>query len=466
MFCEKVMVMKKNVTKSMKTFWGVGEIGEGFFSSIGALYFSYFLTDIALLPVGYVSAILLFTGIVDFIISPLSGALIEGSKPMRWGKLRSWVLICPFVVLIASPMEYIKWTTPLLTSVMVIIFYVVNSVAFNTMVTANYSLVPSMCAYEDERSILSSNRMTGSNIGRLVMGWAAPLLIIGLVESFGDYGYATIMFIACVLMLIGYMIHFRLSKGYEGNGSASVSDEERLSVKDMFKAVISNPQLIPLMISDMTSTLGSFLLPTLVVYMYKYVIGNIVLMSTHNLVTGIGGMLGAYSSRFFMKKFENRKAVCLMIYPCIAFTVFCTRFVVDTPVAFIAICGLLQFFIGITQPVESTLYYDVATYTEWKTGKDSTALIIGLTNLPIKLAGIVKNVVISALLVAVNYDANVGATPELRAGLINAFSLVTCVIPIIGWISLKFFYKINPELIKKCKKENAERRAVNNSKEE
>ena len=292
------------------------------------------------------------------------------------------------------------------------------------------------------------------------MGWAAPLLIIKLTALAGDHGYTIIAFIATFLMFLAYMYHFKLSKGYEGNGNAAGSEaSERLTIGEMFKAVISNPQLIPLMISDMTSTLGSFLLPSLVVYMYKYVIGNMALLSVHNLVTGIGGMIGAFVSRYFMKKFEDRKFVCLMIYPCIATAGRCTRFVVNTPALFIAVCGILQFFIGITQPVESTLYYDVATYTEWKTGKDSTALIIGLTNLPIKLAGVVRGIVFSALLVAVGYDASAGPTPELRAGLINAFSLVTCVIPMIGWCSLKFFYKMTPELIKKCKKEIAERAA-------
>ncbi len=451
----------------MRRFWGAGEVGEGFFSSVGGLYFSFFLTDIALLSVGYVSFITLFTSIVDFIISPLSGGIIEGTKPMRWGKLRSWVLICPIIVTIVYPMMFIKWGSELVTTIVIVCLYVINTTAFNTMVSANYSLVPSMCSQEEERSHLSSNRMTGSNIGRLIMGYVAPMLIIPLTNMAGNYGYTMIAFMATFLMFLGYMVHFNLSKGYEGNGAASAVDkEDRLTIGEMFKAVFSNPQLIPLMVSDMTSTLGSFLLPSLIVYMYKYVIGNMALLPIHNLVIGIGGMIGAYSSRFFMNKFEDRKHVCLMIYPCIALSCLCTRFVVNTPPLFIAVCGLLQFFIGITQPVESTLYYDVATYTEWKTGKDSTALIIGLTNLPIKLAGIIRGVVFSGLLIAVGYDANAGATPELRAGLINAFSLVTCIIPMIGWISLKFFYKISPELVKKCRKEIAERNLAEKKGEE
>lgn len=438
----------------MKSFWGLAEVGEGFFSSIVGLYSTFYLTDVANLPVAYVSFILMFTSVADFIISPLSGAIIEGTKPMKWGKLRSWLLILPPIVAITNAFKFVTVGSALTTAVVILAATMLNSVCFNTMVAANYALVPSMCAYEDERSHLSSNRMTGSNIGRLIMGYVAPLAMIPLLSASGDWAYAIIAFVSATLMMGAYFVHFALSKGYEGNGAVSeVEEEDKMSIGDMFKAVFSNPQLIPLMISDMTSTLGSFLLPSLIVYMYKYVIEDMRLLAVHNLVTGIGGMLGAYSSRFFMNKFEDRAKLCCLIYPVIALTCFCTRFFVSIPIAFIAICGILQFAIGITQPTESTLYYDVAVYTEWKTGKDSTALIIGLTNLPIKLATVVRSAVLSALFVAIGYDANLGATPELRAGMINAFSLVNCIIPILGFISLKFFYKITPEVVKKCREE-------------
>lgn len=452
-FKRKVITMKKKITKNMKTFWGVAEIGEGFFSSVVGLYFTFYLTDIAKLPLAYVSFIMMFTSVADFIISPLSGGLIEAVKPMKWGKLRSWLLILPPIVAITNALKFVNIGNALTATIVIIVAYMINTVGFNTMVAANYALVPSMCAYEDERSHLSSNRMTGSNIGRLVMGYLAPLVMVPLIASTGDMAYAIIAFVSAALMMLGYFAHFAMAKGYEGNGSVTESSEETLSLKDMFRAIFSNPQIIPLMISDMTSTLGSFLLPSLIMYMYTYVIGDITLVAYHNLLTGIGGMLGAYSSRFFMNKFDDRRKVCLCIYPCIALCVFSTRFFVDLPWVFMGVCTVLQFLIGITQPVESTLYYDVAVYSEWKTGKDSTALIIGLTNLPIKLATIVKSVVLSALLVAVGYDASLGATPQLRSGLINAFSLVNCVIPLLGFLSLKFLYKLTPDVMAKCREE-------------
>ena len=441
--------MKKKVTKNMKRFWGVAEIGEGFFSSVAGLYFTFYLTDVAQLPLAYVSFIMMFTSVADFIISPLSGGFIEGMKPMKWGKLRSWLLILPPIVAVTNALKFVNVGSALTATVVIILAYMINTIGFNTMVAANYALVPSMCAYEDERSHLSSNRMTGSNIGRLVMGYVAPLAMVPLLASTGNAAYAIMAFVSAGLMMFGYFAHFALSKGYEGNGAVTDTKEETLSIKDMFKAIFSNPQIIPLMISDMTSTLGSFLLPSLIMYMYTYVIGDIALVAYHNLITGIGGMIGAYASRFFMNKFDDRRKVCLTIYPCIALCVFCTRFVVDYAWIFMAVCGVLQFLIGITQPVESTLYYDVAVYSEWKTGKDSTALIIGLTNLPIKLAGIVKSAVLSVLLAAVGYDAALGATPQLRAGLINAFSLVNCVIPLMGFLALKFLYKLTPEVMRK-----------------
>jgi Na+/melibiose symporter-like transporter len=130
--------------------------------------------------------------------------------------------------------------------------------------------------------------------------------------------------------MLTYWGHFRLSKGYEGNGI--MTPKKPLTFGEMGRAIIANPHLIPVMVADMTSTLVTFLLPGLMVYMYEYDIGFI-------------------------------------------FTI---------------------------------------------------------------------------LFNAIQFNPDVGATPELRAGFINAYSLVNCIIPLMGFVAIMFFYKLSPDIIKKA----------------
>ena len=379
--------MAKEISNLVKRIWGIAEFGEGFMTSVSNLYFAVFLTDIARLPLGYVSVILMLTSIADFIIAPLCGGIIDGTAPMRWGKLRSWLLICPPIVLFTGTMQFIVLPNALLNTIVIIFAFIVRITAFNIQVSANYALVPFMAANDKDRALLSSNRMTGSNIGRLIAGYAAPLTLAFFVSKIGDYGYMALTFSFSVMLVIGYLVHFALSKDYE-TGEV-IKQEKRVTIRQMLTALRTNPDLAGLMLSDMTSTLGSFLLPSLVVYFYNHVIREPTLVARHMLLVGIGGMCGAYISRYLGKKFHAR-TVCLTLYPLISALLFSTRFFAYNPLIFMLINTAMQFCIGMTQPLEGMLYMDIADYSEWKTGVNTTAFIMGLNNVPIKVAVIVK----------------------------------------------------------------------------
>jgi GPH family glycoside/pentoside/hexuronide:cation symporter len=449
---------KKRITKAMRMFWGLEEVGEGFTMG-GGIYQSYFITDIARLPLPMFSFYTMITSILDFVISPLTGILIDGTKPMKWGKLRSWLLIMPPIAVVAATFKYVSFPSQSLTMWVLILAFAVYSAAFNTGNIANYSLIPAMCAYEDEKQSLASNRIAGNAIGRMIMGFVTPLAIIPLTNMFGNGGYTINSFGITFFLMLFYLVHFKLSKGYEGNGSSAST--KRTTFKEMGKAIVANPQLVAVMFADMTSTMGTFILPGILVYMYRYVIGNgemMGLLATHNLVVAFGSLIGAYISRFLMRKFEDRRKICCGVYLMVAVLCVMTRFTVDTPYLFIFVNFLMMMVAGCTQPMESTFYFDCATYSQWKTGGENpTALFLGLATISIKMTSIVRGVVITILFNAINYSPDMGPTPELRSGFITAYSLVNSIIPVLGFIAIAFFYKISPAIIAKCKAEIAAR---------
>ena len=309
-----------------------------------------------------------------------------------------------------------------------------------------------MCAYEEEIETLASNRMTGYNLGRLISSYFTPFLLTILVATrLGHASYYTLTLFSTSLLFVCYFVTFKLSKGYEGNGRAGRLKAEKLTAQQIGKAIISAPQFIPLIIADVTSTLGSFLLPGLLVYMYRYVIqgGDMMTwMATHNLATGIATLGGAYMARWVMKRIENKKVLLILMYLCIAVFIFSTRFVTQNVYLFIALSAIGLFFQGITQPIENTLIYDVALIANAKTGEDATSTFIALGQYNARIAGLLRGVIISVLFNAIHYDPTQPVTETLRGGFTTAYSLAFSVVPIVGAIVMLLFYNIGPKQIK------------------
>ena len=76
--------------------------------------------------------------------------------------------------------------------------------------------------------------------------------------------------------------------------------------------------------------------------------------------------------------------------------------------------GVVAVLTGMTQPFELNLYIDNTVYYRVKTGRDATGFIMGLCNLPLKFASIIKSTLIPFTLMAVGYVANATPTPQMR----------------------------------------------------
>ncbi|MDR1206640.1 MAG: MFS transporter [Peptococcaceae bacterium] len=458
---------KRHITKTMRTFWGIGEFGESIGTMMGMMYGVFFLTDIVLVPPALLAVTTMLGSVASFVLTPVAGMIIDGTKPMKWGKLRSFVLVFPLIFLLLSPFSFISWGHPTVTALIICFTGMIGGLVYTTMVTANVSLIPSMCAYDEEANALTSNRMIYASLGRMFGGYIAPVIIMAAIATLGNSSYLVLHIAFTLFLFCCYLVIFRLSKGYEGNGAASVKiSEERLTIKDMVTAVRITPEIVPLMIADITSSLGSFLMPSLVIYMFTYVVedgAQLGMMAIYNLVVGIVGTLGAYFSRWMMKVIPDKRYVLYITYLPIAGFVFLTRFFVGNVFIFIVLVAIMTFFMWITQPPETALYYDIAVIAEAKMGKNPIGIFLALAQYAPRVAGIINGIVLSTLFVSMGYDPTKPITEGIKMGFINAFSLVTCVIPILGWLAMFFFFKVTPARVAQAREAIAARDAAGNA---
>ena len=462
--------MKKSLSKSLKIFYGVGDLGFSLMASMETYGFTFFLTNIAQFSLAVSTTILLITSTVDAIFSPIYGAIINAVKPMRWGRYRSWLLVGPPIVVITYAFQFSKIGNELTSAVIICAGFIISHIVWNISWVANVSLVSVLASNGEERSLLASRRGTWGAAARLVVSYTslpfAALMGVWLKNEVLGFTFATVAVTAA--MMLGYWSHFAMTKGYEETTEKKTkaekaadhkSSQDKATIGELLKNLFLNVPLMVLMVADFFKSVANFILTGILAYYYTYVIQNMDYFPVFIMVGALTGIAGAYLAAILCKKLSNRTTVMLS-FLMFAASLLVGKFVAYNAILFIVVLGVAQLFSGVLRSAGVALYADTVIYGEWKTGKNTAGFIMGLMNLPLKLGIIARTVVISAALAAAGFDSSIDptmATDALKNGIINAFTLVPCVGMMISFLLLLFGYKLTHERLTQCQKEIDER---------
>ena len=425
-----------------KYLWGVGNIGEGVVSMVTSTYFIIFLTDTAMLPLGLVSLISLVGSILDFLLVPLSGTLLVSTKPMKWGRYRSWLLLCPpLVVLFYLLCFTVVSGNQMMTALCALLGYVGGKVAWNIVYASNVSLTAVLSG--GSKTKMTAQRMMGSNIGRLLVNSLTPAIVAAVAVHMGEVnGYRVTILVMGTVYILTCLIHFWISKDCSETGvSGENQKKDRMKASEVIQILLVEPRLFLTLVIDLTSNVASLVLPSLAVYYYKYCAAQPGMVSTHMLIIGFGGLAGASLVRLLGNRVKNAKSVLLVLYVLVAASLLSIQIWSNSVFYFLGIGAVVSILTGMTSPFELTLYIDTAEHYRRKTGNDATGFIMGLSNLPVKFASIIKSTLIPMALMLSGYVANAEPTPQIRQAIVNAYSLLPAVFPVLGFILLAFFYK-------------------------
>lgn len=425
-----------------KYLWGVGNIGEGVVSMVTSTYFIIFLTDTAMLPLGLVSLISLVGSILDFLLVPLSGTLLVSTKPMKWGRYRSWLLLCPpLVVLFYLLCFTVVSGSQMMTALCALLGYVGGKVAWNIVYASNVSLTAVLSG--GSKTKMTAQRMMGSNIGRLLGNSLTPAIVAAVAVHMGEVnGYRVTILVMGTVYILTCLIHFWISKDCSETGVFGENQkEDRMKASEVIQILLVEPRLFLTLVIDLTSNVASLVLPSLAVYYYKYCAAQPGMVSTHMLIIGFGGLAGASLVRLLGNRVKNAKSVLLVLYVLVAASLLSIQIWSNSVFYFLGIGAVVSILTGMTSPFELTLYIDTAEHYRRKTGNDATGFIMGLSNLPVKFASIIKSTLIPMALMLSGYVANAEPTPQIRQAIVNAYSLLPAVFPVLGFILLAFFYK-------------------------
>lgn len=459
---------KKGLSKNLKRFFGVGDFGFGFMANLETYFFAIFLTDIAQLSVALSGIVMTVTSVVDTILAPFYGAIINAVKPKKWGRYRSWLIITLPVVFIFYLLQWTKIGSDQTAAIIITIGFIVSHIAWNLPWVANVTLISVIGQTDEERILLSSNRSLGTTISKVIFSMIAAPAIAAIGRALGSEisGYTVFAAIGAGMMCLGYYLHFVMTEGYEEVEEVEEKEEkeEKGEIKEkkkdssgMLNSLIKNPPLIVLLFADFGKFLVAMLVASMAAYYFKYVFENEMLLAPFLTVSALGGVVGSYIVKPMGKKFSSRVSTIIMFFVLGVSLVICRIFYLNMVVFFVGMF-IVNLCAGALNALFIPLYSNTIIYGEWKTGKNFAGFVMGLQTMPLKLSIVFRGIVVAAVLGGIGYIAGDAVSSAVKVGIANGMTVVPLIAVVISLVLFVFGYRLTNEKIKEMQEEIAARK--------
>ena len=456
---------KKELSKALKFFYGVGDCGFSLMTNLESYFFNFFLTNLAAFPLAIVTMITTISSTVDALLSWIYGAILNSTKPMKWGRYRSWLLVVPWMIPFLYAFEFIRFSNMILSAVTITLGAVLSHIAWNFPYVANVSMISVAGKTPEDRSQLASTRGAWSNLSKVLFSYIGPVLAAVFAGIVGEVNqYAAAAFVLACLMAALYYAHFVMFKGYEaevpqGAVGSKAASKDKTSPKDLVRALFQNPPLIALLIADLAKWIFNFIIMGFATYYFTYVANDSDGLKTYILITSIFCVAGSYLSKIICNKLSTRKATILVMAVMAAMLIISFVMYQNVTVVTILMSAAMLGY-GIIYSCTTALYGDTIIYSEWKTGKNAAGWISGLQNAPLKIAVMSRGIIISSCLAIGVFSADIdplAASDGLKRAISFGFMLVPAIALVIAVLILIFGFKLTKEKVEQYSAEIAAR---------
>jgi len=457
----------KTLSAKTKFLFGFGDFGFTLMSNVETFYWNAFLTNVAGFTVATTGVITSVASTIDAALSWIYGGLINAWKPGKAGRYRTWLIKITWIVPIIYAFQFLRVSdNDGVAAAVCCAAAVISHVIWNFPYAANATMV-SVAAQgvPENRAALASSRATWNNLSGVLFSYILTGLTAILPAALkGTALYGSAAFIFGIVMVFGYWVHFKITDGLEEIEDPNNPKQmaKAATPADMGRALVTNVPLLLLVVADLAKWLVKFLVASAAVYYFVYTNGT-GLQANYMLFANLMGVIGAFAARFINKKLTNRGGV-LFSYAWMAVLMILAYFLYASPQTVFYVMIFAQFGYGVAYASTPALYADTAIYARWKSGKDSTGWIMGLQTVPLKVAVLIKSIVLNAALAAAGYETyraeitaaqGAGTLGEfvktlpatLKQGVCGAFALWSGCFCLVGFFIILLGFKLTKEKV-------------------
>ena len=367
----------------------LGTFGRDFVYNLFSTYlityilFTKTLTDAQFASISF---IIIAARIFDAFNDPIMGGLIENTHT-RFGKFKPWILsgaILTGVVIAAT------FSTDLQGWAFIgflAFIYFMFSIVFTMNDISYWGMMPSLTRNSHDRSKLTSFSQIVAGAGGGLVGLIVPMLTAGQYTLGGSAvtAYRWIAIVAAVLM-IGFQL-FTVLGVKEKPLPAQALSRERITIKQMFKTIFKNDQLMWTVLILLCQCIGPAVAGGLcVTYIYFEFGYNGSLLVFYGILSSVMSTLFTLLYPWLAKRFGRKKLITLgaisMIFGFLIMLIFGLVLPANPwQLKFAMLCignglvgaGSIAFYMILVISVANTVEYN-----EWKTGNRDEGLIFSL----------------------------------------------------------------------------------------
>ena len=406
-------------------------------------YYTFFLTDVALISAGHLAVLMFITHIVDAVSIPIGGSIIQKTQ-FRWGQFRSWLLFMPVFTFVFFTLTFSH--IPSLNYWIKIYFlgtaYVLSHICLNFAYNAQLGLISVLTHSIQDRAILSARNMQYGYFAQVLFSLAAIPTLNYFRGACGEsLGFFYTVLILATVQVLGYWNLFLRTKEYDPyDPDKKLKSAYDLPWFEMLKQLLGNRELMILMVSDTVRDVGLFGLASVAVYYFKYVTGDDSWMAQYAFFVPGATFIATLVGPPVIKRVGRKEISVYTAFIGVLGYLILRMFGSAGPEIYITIIACTNFLVGLAAPVRQAMYMDAADYGYYKTGKNVSALIMSMFTMPVKIGMAIALTMISFYLDRViGYTPNMESTPEFITQLMNLIAFMPVICYLIAGIIMMFY---------------------------
>lgn len=413
--------MDKQMNRN-KICFGLGTIGRDALYSLVSMYLLVHLTDIVGFSDGGLAAIgvmLTLFGIFDAVIDPFVGAIVDSTNT-KWGKFKPWILIGMIGTGVLTVLMFHNFNLDETTHIVLLgATYLLFSIFFSLNDIAYWSLMPAISKDQKVREGVGAFARICANVGMFAM----VLIYLNVPSMFSWTGLSDrdIYFVfAIIVTIIMWIFQSVTLFGVKEDRKLHIQ-EEKTTLKDLFRALSGNDQLLVTAVSMALFMIGYCTTTAFGTYYFKYAYGDEGVYMVFAAVLAVAQLTALSLFPLFRKKFTRKQLYTgSMIAVAISYVIFFLSFEF---LPLIIIAGLGLFFAqAFIQLLMLLFLADAIEYGEWKLGKRNEAASFAVQPFINQFGGAASKGIVSFTLIisGINMIANAANADPLNAAEIIA----------------------------------------------
>lgn len=454
--CAEMGVNMKTKTNYNRYTFGLGTIGRDMLYSMVSIYLLFFLTDILNLPnstMWWMTGAMTILRIFDALNDPIMGFLVDNTHT-RFGKFKPWIVIGGILGGILTVLLFFDFGLRGAGYVtMFVILYLLWDLTYGANDIAYWSMLPSLTLDQKEREKTGSFARICANIGlfTVVVG------ILPFTNALGGDKRAWLITIIVIVLITWAFLMFTVF-GVKEDKSIHVK-QESTSLKEMFRILFQNDQLLFTAISMALFMIGYCTTTSFGVYFFKYAFKNEGMYSVFAAILGVSQLAALAVFPLFSKRFSRKTlyafaTVCVVI----GYIIF---FFSPMNMIFIGAAGIFLF-VGqaFIQLMMLMFLTDTVEYGQWKLGHRNESITFSVQPFINKIGGAIANGIVGVTLIISGINAAVTPDDVTDSGLL-IMKLSMLILPLIfilvGYVIYRKKYKIDKQMFNNIISELAER---------